>query len=403
MAIPTSTSSSNQNSILIDALKENGGRLGNVNARRILSEKLQSEIGEDDYELLKVRLISLGIIRKAPGRGGSIELLPELPDALGSLPEIPATEKKADNGERTDTLFASLGAIPGVRLKRNKSTITVFCGEDSDKLYCGWARKKSIYFIKYVCEPGKKDCHEIAAAIFQQATSDVPYAAIERSPSFPNTTNLFLCDNVAQVNRVMRRLWAYLEDISLHNGPAVAEPPGEPRSDTYFLEIATLIKFCVENNFTWPLKNWRKTLGFDDVDAFTVIGRSVLSHLATSTRREHVIPVSLIREEAKSLAEKGAPASVIAEFLRCNLYVAIISEDEARLLDCSPSNGGISLKNCMPEGWVFGGDPLERLKSAGIPIQIDSQGPAISRWKGWKGPRLRDKIRDVLNSPIIKF
>jgi hypothetical protein len=382
--------------ILINELKENGGRLSNVNARRHLSDRLECEVSSDDYELLKNQLISKGVIKKAPGRGGSIELLPELPES----PDMQPATSAADSSERTDTLFTSLGAIPGVRLKRNKSTITVFCGEDNDKLYCGWAPKKSVYFIKYVCEAGKQDCHEIANSIFRQASSDIPYALVERHPSTPNTTSLFLCNNVAQANRVMRKLWGYLEETSLHNGPVAAEPPGQPRSDTYFLEIAKLIKFCVDNNLVWPLKNWRKTLGFDDVDEFIVIGRSPLSHIAPW--REHVVPVNLIREEAKNLAERGAPVSIIADFLRCHLYVAIISQDEARLLDNPFDKGGISLKNSMPEGWVFGGDPLERLRSAGITINTDLQGPAISKWKGWKGPRLRDKIRGVLNAPIIK-
>jgi hypothetical protein len=385
-----------QHEILINTLKDNGGRLSNANARRLLSERLQYELSFDDYELLKNQLISKGVIKKAPGRGGSIELLPELSESSGMQPATSAV----DPGERTDTLFTSLSAIPGIRVKRNKSTITVFCGEDNDKLYCGWAPRKSIYFIKYVCEPGKRDCHETASSLFRQASSDIPYALVERSPSTPNTTSLFLCDNVAQANRVMRKLSWYLEETSLHNGPVAAEPPGQPRSDAYFLEIAKLIKFCVDNNLVWPLKNWRKTLGFDDVDEFIVIGRSPLSHMAPW--REHVVPVNLIREEAKNLAERGAPVSVIADFLRCHLYVAIISQDEARLLDKPFEKGGISLKNCMPEGWVFGGDPLERIKSAGITINIDSQGPPISKWKGWKGPRLRDKIRGVLNAPIIR-
>ncbi|MEB3318459.1 MAG: hypothetical protein VKO39_10025 [Cyanobacteriota bacterium] len=390
-------SASEQRQILVDILRENGGRVSNSNARRLLADKLPFELSDDDYEQLKGQLISKGTIKKAQGRGGSIELLPQASETTFAEPENTKAES-INSEERVQTLLTSLNAAPGIRAKKNKTTITVLCGEDNDKLYCGWAPKRAAYFVSYRIEKGKQDCSDIADSLFREASSDIPYASVDR---FLNTTSLYLCDNVAQINMIIRRLSILLDSTSLLNGPVSAEPPGKPRSEAYFLEIATLIKFCVDNNLYWPLKNWRKTLGFDDVDDLIVFGRSPTSH--TAPYREHVIPASLIREEAKNLAEKGAPAHVIAEFIRCHLYVVIISEEEAVLLNKPLDKGGRSLKNSMPEGWIFGDDPLERLISAGITIHVDYQGPDISNWKPWKGPRLRDKIRGALNAPIIKL
>jgi hypothetical protein len=397
MVISSPLSPKEQRQILVDALSENGGRLGNATARRILSEKMQCELTVDDYEHLRDQLNSQGAIKRAQGRGGSIELLPP-PPQTNRPDETKKEESKSDPIERADTLFTSLSAVPGIRAKKNKSTITVLCGEDNDKLYCGWAPKKAVYFISYRIEKGKQDCSEVADSLFKQAPSDIPYASVQRYHT--NTTSLYLCDNVALINMVVRRLSDLLESTSLHNGPVTVDSPGKPRGETYFQEIATLIKFCVDNSLYWPLKNWRKTLGFDDVDELIVIGRSPTCH--TAPYREHVVPVSLIREEAKNLAEKGAPARVIAEFIRCHLFVVIISEEQALLLNKPLDQGGRSLKNSMPEGWIFGDDPLERLRSAGITIHVDSHAPSFPKWKPWKGPRFRDKICGALNTPIFR-
>lgn len=389
-------SSGHQSQLLVEILKEQGGRLGNLNARRLLSEKLHREVKPEDYERIKERLLAQGLIKKAPGRGGSIELLPGAFESRAPQ-ESKVDEMPGSQDERVETLFTSLSAIPGLRVKKNRSTITVLCGEDSDKLYCGWAPKKSVYFVSYKHEAGKEDCSELAADIFKRASEGISYASVER---FLNTTSLYLCDNVAQINRVVRKLREDLEDKSLQNSPAKSEVPSRPRSESYFLEIATLIKFCIDNNLSWPLKNWRKTLGFDDVDDLIVIGRS--PNWQKNTRREHVVPVSLIRDEARILAENGAPSHVIADFIRCHLYVVLISKEESDFLDRALDKGGMSLKTSMPESWIFGDDPLERLATAGITINSDAFSAPRPKWEPWRGPRLRDKIRGALNTPILK-
>lgn len=382
-------------STLIKALEANGGRLGNLNARRILSQELSKEVSPEDYEQLKEQLLSEGRIKRAMGRGGAIELLPAEPEPE-QADNKPKTNSKETPQQRLDVLFEALTCLPGMRAKMNKTTITMLCGEDNDKLYSGWDESKSAYFIQYRVESGRDDHSSLVEGLFHKASSGIPYASTQRNAY---ATVLQLSDNVAQVNRVVRRLVSLLEDVTLGNAPQLAEAPKKPRTDSYFLEIATLIKLCVDNDLRWPLKNWRKSLGFDDVDDLIVIGASPMGRV--ERYREHVVPVSLIKEEAIKLAEKGASEKVIADFIQHHLYVVLISKSEASILNSTIDEGGLSLKTSMPEGWVVGCDPLERLKEAGIQISYDQPIP-LPEWKPWRKPGLRDKMRKILNTPVIR-
>jgi len=391
----TTTSSRLSRRTLINLLQNNGGRLGNLSARRLLSQQAGREVSVEEYEQLKEQLLSGGLIRRTTGRGGAIELLPPEPVANQSAQDTTATNIETPE-QRIDVLFAALNCLPGLRAKLNRATITVLCGEDNDKLYCGWDNAKSAYFVQYRVESGREDHSGLADTLFQRAGSGIPSATVQRTAA---ATYLYLGSSVAQVNRVVYRLVSLLEDVTLDNAPQRSDAPRKPRAEAYFLEIATLIKFCVDNSLLWPLKNWRKTMGFDDVDDLIVIGNSPTGRL--DRYREHVVPVSLIKEEAIKLAEKGAPERVIADFIQHHLYVVLISRSEAELLNATIDEGGLSLKTSMPEGWVVGCDPLERLKVAGIPISYDRPIP-LPEWKPWRKPRLRDKMRNILNTPIIR-
>lgn len=379
---------------LLKLLEENGGKLGNLNARRLLSEKAGQEISQEYYEQLKERLLSEGLIKRAPGRGGAIEMMPM--ESENNEPDADKEQKKETVAERINNLFASLNYTPGMRVKKNRFTLTILCGDDNDKLYCGWDEQKSAYYVQYKVEPGREDCSELAERLFKEASDGVPSASIQR---LSTNTTLQTDSNQARFKKVVSKLRDLLEDETLVNAPQGAERPRKPRNEYYYLEIATLIKFCVKNDLRWPLKNWRKSLGFDDIDDLIVIGSSPKG--AIDKYREHVVPVVLIRDEAIKLAELDAPEKVIADFIQHHLYVVLIGRDEQELLDRKTDEGGLSLKTSMPDGWFFGCDPLDRLREADIHVQFNRPIP-IPNWKPWKGPRMRDRLRDILNKPVIK-
>lgn len=385
---------------LLDLLQENGGKLGNLSARRLLREKLGCSISEQVYERSKEQLLSLGLIRRAPGRGGAIELL-SINQNDPSTSSSPETKEQLSQ-KRIDDLYTSLYYTPGLWAKRNKVTITILCGDDNDKLYCGWNIKKSAYFIQYRLEKGRSDNTELVEQLFKKASQNIPNSTIQR---ISTSTTLNLGKSVPQVNHVVRVLMNDLEDITLDPDAKDRQSQKNPRQENYFLDIAKLIKLSTENNLQWPLtKNWRQALGFDDVDDLIVIGSSPLAVSARNnkeTYREHVVPVSIIKREAEKLALMGAPEQVIADFIEHHLYVVIITRQEADLLDKPIDQSGLSLKTSMPEGWVFGDDPLARLRQAGININFLNPIP-LPKWKPWRKPGLRDRIRKILNTPLIK-
>ena len=372
---------------LLKVLEENNGRVSNRKAIEALSERLKRQIEKDEYEHVKEQLLSLGKIKKGTGRGGCIELIPcedkDIEKERNS-PENKNVQQESET-EKVDQLMTSLAYLPGARARQNKKTITLLCGDDNDKLFCGWDRNKKAFYVQYRVEAGRTDHSDLAERLFKEVTSDMPASEISRNS---NTTNAFVGENVAQCNKTIKRLMSRLEDVTLDNAPQAANEPTKPRSDRYYIEIARLIKFCVDNRLNWPLKNWRKTLGFDDVDDLIVIGRSNAG--IQNPYREHIVPASLIKEEALKMAERGEDAECIAEFIRHHLYVVIISPGEAQLLNLSQDAGGMSVKTTMPEGWIFGDDPTERLKAAGIQIRYDNH--TLPEWKPRKQGK-RELIR----------
>ena len=142
------------------------------------------------------------------------------------------------------------------------------------------------------------------------------------------------------------------------------------------------------------MRNWRQMLGFDDVDSMILIGHSQRGLTSKKQYREHVVPVCLIKEEAKRLAERNAPIKVIADFIQHHLWVVLLDKEEAEMLDSSKAKDGLNLKTEMPSGWVWGDDPMERITSStGITISY-RKGIPLPEWKPWKG-RTRDKIKSI--------
>jgi type I restriction enzyme M protein len=60
--------------LLLEVLPGDGSTMGNLTAREALSRATGREIGEEDYEEVKERLVALGLVRKGRGRGGAIAL-----------------------------------------------------------------------------------------------------------------------------------------------------------------------------------------------------------------------------------------------------------------------------------------------------------------------------------------
>ena len=60
--------------LLLEILPPDGSTLGNLSARQALSKAAEREIGEEEYDQIRDKVLLLGTIKKGRGRGGSIAL-----------------------------------------------------------------------------------------------------------------------------------------------------------------------------------------------------------------------------------------------------------------------------------------------------------------------------------------
>lgn len=80
---------------------------------------------------------------------------------------------------------------------------------------------------------------------------------------------------------------------------------------------------------------------------------------------DHSIPVAVLGREIKRSTELDTLVS-LRDFLRSNFRRAVITFAEDGLLNRPQGPDGKSLKQRMPEGWVFGDDPYARYRVAGV-------------------------------------
>lgn len=113
----------------------------------------------------------------------------------------------------------------------------------------------------------------------------------------------------------------------------------------------------------------RAGMGFDSHDNLMTIGYSVAasSQVAISGDseglwREHLVPCCIVIEEARRMAEAGASAPAIAQMLKTNLAIMIITKEEQVTLDSR-------YKTTMPDGWKFGDSVFARLDAEGVGIR----------------------------------
>ena len=96
-------------------------------------------------------------------------------------------------------------------------------------------------------------------------------------------------------------------------------------------------------------------------DEYTIVGRSIASPVGG--RREHVIPRLVLAKECHLMLDRGATDEELAAFLRANVKIVIVSEEERRRMD---DRTQLRLRQRMPDGWLFGDDPFARLAAADI-------------------------------------
>ena len=143
-----------------------------------------------------------------------------------------------------------------------------------------------------------------------------------------------------------------LEDID----GLVAIQRGRPiDKETYYMDVAKLIRFTVKdlNGNTGLLDRGM----FDKVDSLI----SVNQPLSENSYREHVVPCTMILNEAFDMVENDSSDEQVAKMIEKNLKIVHITKDQAKVLDQD-----LGLKTTMPAGWQFGDNVFARLDVANI-------------------------------------
>ena len=96
------------------------------------------------------------------------------------------------------------------------------------------------------------------------------------------------------------------------------------------------------------------------VDNDITVGKST-ARTEENSYREHIVPCDYIIEEAIRMYEEGSSIEEVAVMINQNLFIVLISKEEAVKLDYE-----LGLKTTMPEGWKFGDSVFARLDAADI-------------------------------------
>ena len=152
---------------------------------------------------------------------------------------------------------------------------------------------------------------------------------------------------------------AFVEENEIEGDWAPGRKARKTENAGFFEKTAAAIKQLVDIE-AWDFLNGRLA-AFDDHDDIITIGKdkAVLADPKAPQWREHIVPCTLIKEEAIRMAQAGATTPQIAQMLKENLAIVIITAEEAKTLDAV-------YQTTMPAGWNFGDNIFARLEAMNI-------------------------------------
>jgi len=132
-------------------------------------------------------------------------------------------------------------------------------------------------------------------------------------------------------------------------------------SSSIFLKLAKTYRFAEDNGLPQLIARGGGIM--DSIDDIITVGQSI-SRTEDNSYREHVVPCDYLGREAIEMIRDGKSDTEVAVMLQQNLFIVLITNEEAKLLDSE-----LGLKTNMPDGWSIGDDPMGRLNFAGIKIK----------------------------------
>ena len=146
-------------------------------------------------------------------------------------------------------------------------------------------------------------------------------------------------------------------------GQAIKPIAREVSERNIFEKIAKRFKYFIDSEDGFGLENTRALLEGDSIDHLITIGESV-NRTKENTYREHIVPCILIYNQAVTMTMEKRSVTEIAQMIKNNLAIVLITNEEAELLD-----NELDMQTSMPEGWEFGHDVFARLNVAQIKLK----------------------------------
>jgi hypothetical protein len=146
-------------------------------------------------------------------------------------------------------------------------------------------------------------------------------------------------------------------------GQAIKPIAREVSERNIFEKIAKRFKYFIDNEDGFGLENARSLLESDSIDHLITIGES-MNRTKENTYREHIVPCIMIYNQAVTMTMEKRPVTEIAQMIKNNLAIVLITNEEADKLD-----NELDMQTSMPEGWKFGDDIFARLKVAVIELK----------------------------------
>jgi hypothetical protein len=146
-------------------------------------------------------------------------------------------------------------------------------------------------------------------------------------------------------------------------GQAIKPIAREVSERNIFEKIAKRFKYFIDSEDGFGLENTRALLEGDSIDHLITIGESV-NRTKENTYREHIVPCILIYNQAVTMTMEKRSVTEIAQMIKNNLAIVLITNEEAELLD-----NELDMQTSMPENWKFGDDIFARLSVAQIKLK----------------------------------
>jgi sulfur transfer complex TusBCD TusB component (DsrH family) len=222
--------------------------------------------------------------------------------------------------------------------------------------------KKNHYTVGWLARP--EDVVEMRKQILAQGFTE---KTGKRSESRKDAKDFI---NIPFDGDVLENFWVIVGTIETITtivrkvrGQAIKPIPREVSERNIFEKIAKRFKYFLEAEDGFGLENTRSLLESDSIDHLITIGESV-NRTKENTYREHIVPCIMIYNEAMTMTMEKHSITEVAQMIKNNLAIVLITNEEAELLD-----NELDMQTSMPENWKFGDSVFARLNVAKIQLK----------------------------------